>query len=399
MSTPAGPGAPAAPAAPPAPAGNGSSRLLARLEQELRDLWKPPEDPTAPPLTRVCTMNIEVIAPSSELLERYTPVIDEVTASIPARAILASIEPEGGADDITGSATAVCSLSGGKQICSERITLAVRGNASARAASAIDALRVPEIPTALVWLGRVHTDDPVFEVLAGEAHRIVLDSEYTSISSVIHVAAWARGQRNAPEIADLAWTRIAVWQEMLARFFDDLETRPLASKVTRLVLKQACDPGARIGPESALMLGWIGTRLGWKTSRLAGALRFKRADGAAVTIELAAVPRPSGVAPHTLAGFALEAGDDPKAPILKGSIERELASGLTDQVDTTRDADVIVWRCTKADGAEIAQRIRLGANKAAKWLERTLHRPLYDAAFAESIAFAEHIVEDGLTVA
>lgn len=377
---------------------SGASRLIAKLEQELRDLWKPPEDPTATPLTRVCTMNIGVVAPSRELLERYTPVIDEVTASIPARAILASIEPDGDGDEITGSATAVCSLSGGKNICSERITLAVHGNASARAASAIEALLVPEIPTALVWLGRVHTDDPVFEDLANEAHRIVLDSEYTSIASVIHVAAWARSQRNAPEIVDLAWTRIAVWQEMLARFFDDLETRPLASKVTRLVLKQACDPGAGIGPEGALMLGWIGTRLGWKTSRLAGALRLKRADGQAVTIELASVPRPAGVAPHTLAGFMLEAGDDPKAPLLRGSIERELGSGLTEQEDTTRDADVIVWRCAKADRAEIEQRIRLGANKAAKWLERTLHRPVRDVAFAEAIAFAEHIVEDGLTV-
>lgn len=384
---------------PSAPGSGGkASNLITRIENELRELWKPPEDPTAPPLSRVCTMNIEVVAGASELLERYTPVIDEVTASIPARAILASIEPDSAAEEITGSATVVCSLAGGKKICSERITLGFHGNASARAASAIEAFLVPEIPTALVWLGRVHTDDPVFEDLARNTSRIILDSEYTSISSVIHVAAWARSQRHAPEISDLAWTRIAAWQELLARFFDEAETRPLASKITRIVLKQAGEPGARIGPESALMLGWIGTRLGWKTSRLAGALRFKREDGAPVTIELDAVPRPKGVAPHTLAALMIEAGDDPQAPALRGSIERELASGLTDQANTTPDADVIDWKCTMAGGAEIEQRIRLGANKAAKWLERTLHRPMRDVAFAESVAFAEHIVEDGLTV-
>ena len=375
----------------------GASGLIARLEQDLRDLWKPPEDPTAPPLTRVCTMNLEVVAPTSELLERYTPVVDEVTASIPARAILASVEPDAEGEEFAGNATAVCSLEAGKKICSERIMLACRGNAAARAASAIEAFLVPEIPTALVWLGRVHTDDPIFEDLARDAHRIILDSEYTSIASVIHVASWARTQRNAPEIADLAWTRIAVWQEMLARFFDDVESRPLASKVTRVALTQAGEPGARIGPEAALMLGWIGTRLGWKTSRLAGALRFKREDGANVAIELTSVPRPKGVAPHTLASLAVEAGDDPQNPALRGSIERELASGLGGG-DTTPDADVIVWRCAKHDGAEIEQRTRLGANKAAKWLERTLHRPMRDVAFDESVAFAEHIVEDGLTV-
>lgn len=381
----------------PAATGGGASSLIARLENDLRDLWKPPEDPTAPPLTRVCTMNLVVVAPTHELLERYTPVVDEVTASIPARAILASIEPDATGEEISGDATAVCSLEAGKKICSERITLACRGNAAARAASAIEAFLVPEIPTALVWLGRVHVDDPIFEDLANDANRIVLDSEYTSIASVIQVVKWSRTRRNTTEIADLAWTRIAVWQEMLARFFDDVEARPLASKVSRIKLTQACDPGARIGPEAALILGWIGTRLGWKTSRLAGALRFKREDGGPVAIELACVPRPEGVAPHTLASLTVEAGDEPHRPALRGSIERELASGLAGG-DTTPDADVIVWRCAKQDGAEIEQRTRLGANKAAKWLERTLHRPMRDVAFDESVAFAEHIVENGLTV-
>jgi glucose-6-phosphate dehydrogenase assembly protein OpcA len=341
-------------------------------------------------------MNIEVVAPSGELLERYTPVIDEVTASIPARAILASIEPNDPRNELTGEATAVCSLEGGTQICSERIILAARGDAAARSASAIEAFLVPEIPTALVWLGRVHVDDPIFEDLARDAHRIVLDSEYTSIASVIHVAAWARKQLGGPSVSDLAWTRVASWQEMLARFFDDRDTRPLASKVTRFVLKQASDPSARLGPEAALMLGWVGTRLGWKASRLGGALRFKRPDGGTVTVELGSVPRPTGVAPFTLAVLSIEAGDG--AATMRGSIERELGTGIALEGATTIDADVVHWMQTTPGGLEIAHRVRLGANKAAKWLERTLHRPPIDEAFDESVAFAEHIVEDGQTV-
>lgn len=371
---------------------------IARIEGELRDLWRVPEDPGGAPLTRVCTMNLEVVAPTEELLERYTPVVDEVTAGIPARAILAAIEPEHPGDALDGSATAVCSLEGGRNICSERVTLLCHGNAAARAASAIEALLVPEIPTALVWLGRVHADDPVFEALASDVQRVILDSEYTSIASVIHIVAWARQRRVAPEVSDLAWTRIATWQELLARLFDGAEARELAWKVTRVVLQQAGEPGARIGPEAALMLGWMGTRLGWKTSRLAGALRFKRADGASVAVELDAVRRPEGVAPHTLAGLSIEAGDEPDAPALRGSIERELASGLAGRRDTTLDADVILWKCARADAPAFEQRVRLSANKAARWLEHTLRRPARDAAFAESVAFAAHIVEDGLVL-
>jgi glucose-6-phosphate dehydrogenase assembly protein OpcA len=370
--------------------------LIARLEKELRDLWAKPTDPGQPALSRVCTMNLEVVAGSKELLERYTPVVDEVTASIPARAILASIEPDATGDEITGSATAVCSLDNGRNICSERITLAATGNACARSASAIEAFLVPEIPTVLVWLGRVHVDDPVFEDLANDAQRIILDSEYTSLGSLLHVASWARKQRNRPHVADLAWTRLASWQELLARFFDGAETRGFTSKITRIQLKQASDPGARLGPESALMLGWIATRLDWKTSRLGGTLRFKRPDGGSVVIELGSVPRPAGVAPAALAALTIEATSGDQT--LKGHIQRELGSGMKGD-DATPDADIVTWQREMTGKPPFEQHVRLGANKAAKWLERTLHRPPVDVAFDESVAFAEQIVEDGLTVA
>lgn len=363
--------------------------LLAKLDNELREIWRVSAESGAP-LTRVCTMNIEVVAPSRELLDRYTAVVDEVTATIPARAILASIEPDA-PSGLEGDVTAVCFADGGKKICSERIVLRIGGQNAAAAASAMESFLVPEIPTALVWLGRVHVDDPVFQDLANDAHRIVLDSTYTSIASLIQVAKWARTQPNAPHIADLAWTRISMWQEMLARFFDEVDTRPLTDQITKVSLRQASETGERLGPEGALVLGWIATRLGWKTSRLGGALRFKRPDGAAVSVELGSVARPKGVAPQTLAGLTVDAGP------MRGAIERELGSGLAGD-ESTKDADVVVWRRTLAETPAIEHRVRLGANKAAKWLERTLHRPANDPAFAESVAFAEQIVEDGLTV-
>jgi glucose-6-phosphate dehydrogenase assembly protein OpcA len=370
----------------------GAGNLIARLEKELRDLWV--EDPSAPPRSRVCMMNLEVVASSKELLERYAVVVDEVTASIPSRAILASLEPDEPEDELTGTATAVCSLEAGRNICSERITFAAKGNACARSASAIEAFLLPELPTALVWLGRVYVDDPVFEDLSNDAQRIVLDSEYTSLTSLLHVCAWARKQPNKPHVADLAWTRIASWQELVARLFDG-DFVPFASHVTKVRLEQASPPGTPLGPEGALLLGWMATRLGWKTSRLGGTLRFKRPDGGGVGLELEPVSRPPGVAPNTLAALVVEAHDG--AAKLEGEVRRELGSGQAEVAGETSDADVVLWRQTTPAGT-YEQRVRLGANKAAKWLERTLHRPAFDPAFDESVAFAEQIVEDGLTV-
>ena len=375
----------------------GSGGLIARLEKELRDFWVEPNGSSSAPRARVCTMNLEVVASSRELLERYTPVVDEVTRSIPSRVILASIEPDGAGDEITGEATAVCSLESGTNICSERITLWATGNAAAGSASAIEAFLVPEIPTALVWLGRVHVDDPIFEDLANDAHRIVLDSMYTSLASLLNVCSWARKQHDGPQVSDMAWTRLAPWQEMIARFFDPPDTRHFASKVTKITVKQAADPGDRLGSEPALLLGWLATRLGWKTTRLGGKTRFKRPDGGTILIELGAVPKPAGVAPDSLAVVVIEAEADGAKMI--GSIERDLASGgSSGREDATADADMVLWKHIAPGSAPLEQRVRLSANKAAKWLERTLHRPKSDPAFDESVAFAEQIVDDGLTV-
>lgn len=92
---------------------------------------------------------------------------------------------------------------------------------------------------------------------------------------------------------------------------------------------------------------------------------------------------------------------------MRGSITRDLASGASippaaegeATFGMTLDADVMRWRLESPNGHVAEQRVRLGTNKAAKWLERTLHRQAKDAAFDEAVAFAEQIVDDGLTAA
>ncbi len=382
-----------------------ATNLIARIEKELRDVWAAP-DPSGIPVSRVCTMNLVVVAGSLHTRDKYTRVVDDVTASIPARAIVSAVVPDEPGDVLDGSATAVCYLHDGKKVCSERVLLEAKGSASARVASAIEALLVPEIPTALVWLGRVHVDDPIFEALAENADRVLLDSEYTSLASLLHVARWAREHVARLHVGDLAWTRLAPWQELLARFFDPADTQPLAERVTKIRVHQASEHGARLGPEPALMLGWMATRLGWKARRASGTLAFERPDGGTVALEIGAVPCPQGVAPLALAELVVEATAD-AGGLMRGSITRDLASGASippaaegeATFGMTLDADVMRWRLESPNGHVAEQRVRLGTNKAAKWLERTLHRQAKDAAFDEAVAFAEQIVDDGLTAA
>jgi glucose-6-phosphate dehydrogenase assembly protein OpcA len=312
-----------------------------------------------------------------------------VTRGVPARAIVVGLDPEAQTDALEGNTTAVCGVGDLAGVCSERVRLRARGGVCARVASAVAALREPEMPTALVWLGRVHTDDEVFLALASDVQRVVLDTEYTSLASLLHLSRWANAAPGRPHIADLAWTRLALWQEMCARFFDAPDLTPLATHVTRIVLEQSSESGARLGSEGALLLGWLGTRLGWKFSRVGGHVRFVRPDGGFVAVHLGSVAPRIGVAPDELVAIAIEA--EAGGVKLKGRVARERPAG--------DPADVLVWRLESAAPCATEQRVRLRANRGAPLLERTLHRPARDPALVDAVAFAEELVEDGVTVA
>ncbi len=366
------------------------AETLANIERDLRASWAPPTD-GGPPKTRVCTMNLVVVAATPELADRYLPIADEVAKSSLARAIVVALAPDDPVSELTGEGTAICGVDEGPDTCIERVRLFAKGNMCARVASTVEALLVPEIPTTLVWLGKVYVDDPVFVSLAKVAQQLVTDSEYTSVANLVHLARWSREAADRPKIADLAWTRLAGWQELVARFFDDPKIEPFAQNVTKLTLRQASDKGARLGSEGSLLLGWLGTRLGWKASRLGGALRFRRPDGTNIAVEFGVTPRPAGVAPATLSSVTLVAEHDGQT--LVGSLDRDLGSGLD---DATKDADVVLWKLTVGDAPTNMHRVRFGANKGAKWLERTLRRPAGDMALMESAQFAEDAVEDGI---
>ncbi len=366
------------------------SEVLSRLEREMRDMWTP--QPGEPVKSRVCAMNLVVVAGSRELGEKYTAIVDEVTRNLPARAIIVPLDPEG-PNGLDGDATAVCSVNDGAAVtCSERIRITAGGALAVRAGSAVEALLVPEIPTSLVWLGRVHVEDPVFLSLANEAERIVLDTEYTSLQSLLALSRWAREKPDRACIADLAWTRITLWQEMFARFFDEPKLHRHAKRITKLSIAQASESGARLGSEGALILGWLATRLGWKVQRIGGHTRFVREDGEVVQLKLSAVPRPKGVAPAALAAMSFEAEAD--GLLASGSIERTLRSGLA---TSTPDADVLSWKLSVDLPSATEQTVRLSTNRGARVLERTLHRPTVDLSLDESAQFSEKIEEEGLS--
>ncbi len=361
-------------------------RVLARLDDELRAFWAAAPQPGEMPRARACTMNLVVVAASPALAQQWLPVVDEVLLGVPARAIVVGLDPDG-ADALEGSATAVCTpaASGGPAVCSERVSLLARGAVCARLSSCVAALSATDVPTTLVWLGRVHADDPAFAPLARDATRVVLDASLGSLTSLAHVIYWARARpaSDRPGVADLTWTRVAPWQELCARFFDEPRTRPLAWNVTRVNVTQASSGGGTLGPEGALLLGWLATSLGWRAASLGGKLRLLRAGERPVHAQLCAAPG-RRLPPGALAALEIEASEGELA--LSGEIRRE--------DDEAGGAAMATWRLAvtcRGQTHRLEQRIRLRDAESARLLERTLHRPTHDAALVDAVAWADEL--------
>jgi glucose-6-phosphate dehydrogenase assembly protein OpcA len=368
------------------------AQVLARVDDELRAYWSSPAAPGETPRARACTMNLVVVAASPAVARQWVPVVDDVLLSVPARAIVAGLDPDG-ADSLEASATAVCTPSTGGEpaVCSERVTLSAGGAVCARLASCVGALAVTDVPTTLVWLGRVHADDPAFAPLARDASRIVLDASVGSLASLAHVVYWARARAasDRPGVADLTWTRIAPWQELCARMFDEPRVRSLAWGVTRIGLTQASASGAGLGSEGALLLGWLATRLGWKAASLAGKLRLLRPDERAVHAQLCAQPT-GGLPPAALLAVEIEASAGQLA--LHGEVRRD--------ADEPGAEAMASWRVSvTCDGHtnRLEQRVRLRDGEPARLLERTLHRPPHDPALVDAVAWADELRGDELS--
>lgn len=363
------------------------SRVLARVDEELRALWTAPATAGEPPRARACTMNLVVVAPSPEFAARCVPLVDGVVRHVPARAIIVGLDPDG-PDDLDASVAAVCAPEHGgiPSLCAERITLLARGALCRRLSSCVDAICATDVPTTLVWLARVHSDDPAFMSLARGASRIVLDAGLCSIASLSRVVRYARAlpERERPGLADLTWTRLASWQELCSRMFDPPRVRGLVAHVNRVKLVQAA-PRDVLGAEAALLLGWMATRLGWKTASLAGKLRVVRPDGGYVQIQLWPQLQPDtsgGRGRERLVGIEIAAASSDLA--IAGQIS----------CDHATDADAATWRVQVSAMGEthrLEQHSYLRAIEPAEVLERTLHRPPHDDALADAVLWADEL--------
>ena len=197
------------------------------------------------------------------------------------------------------------------------LELGVAGTTPDHLVSMLETGSLPEAPMLLMWGGRQTASDQRFEPLARLARTTICSTSMieTDAAALRDLGLFVERQPNVT-IADLAYLRLAPWQECIAGFFDD------PGQAAELARLEEIDIACGSDAESYYFAGWLASRLGWS---IAGPRTFSSERGGHVALSIersGAARRMQRVTLRSKNGrFVAEVGhDDPDAIILESSI-------------------------------------------------------------------------------
>jgi glucose-6-phosphate dehydrogenase assembly protein OpcA len=228
-----------------------TAAILARLHAARREAADAGEAGSA----RVATMNFIVFVDDAAhrewVLERALVVVQKHPARL---IVLDSTDATMGVEVSTTTRTTA-----GATIINERVDVGVKPLDHGAIISLVAELTVPEIPLVLWWSGARLLQSRTFSGLAQQAQTVLVDS-----------SGKARGQETIAELGefiarfasvrlqDLAFMRLAPWQDMIAQFFDDPALREDLFSIDALEIESGSEA------EALYLAGWLGSRLSWE---------------------------------------------------------------------------------------------------------------------------------------
>lgn len=138
------------------------------------------------------------------------------------------------------------------------VELGVKESGPEMLRSAVGALRLADAPVVLLWIAPGIETDSRFAILSEEARTIVynsslLDAGHDALRELVDFVA----RHPAMPMADIAYLRLAPWQESVAIFFDGKGAEELHNL-------QQVEIGCGSEPEAYYLLGWLASRLQWR---------------------------------------------------------------------------------------------------------------------------------------
>ncbi|HZV76664.1 MAG TPA: OpcA/G6PD domain-containing protein [Candidatus Babeliales bacterium] len=194
---------------------------------------------------RVATQTLVVFFENSSIGELARDRIRRLASKHPSRVVILDAAQSESMHRIEGS---------------DWVELGVSGTPPEALRSAVDTLRVADTPVVLLWIAPGIGTDPRFEMLCDGVQTVVynsslLDLGHEALCELVDYVA----RHPAIPITDIAYLRLAPWQECVAIFFDGKDVAELAA-VRRVEI------GCGSDPEAFYLLGWLASRLGWTPS-------------------------------------------------------------------------------------------------------------------------------------
>jgi glucose-6-phosphate dehydrogenase assembly protein OpcA len=192
-----------------------------KILKELAALWTEEGKQGNSGVLRACTMTLIVIAEEQDDAAALGETLAALMPEHPARTIL--IRLCGGAERrLSERVYQQCWKPFGQrqQICCEQIELTVSDAALGDLPSVLLPLIVADLPVMLWSRSPRLPEMPEFDDIASLATRVVLDSAaFADAAAAMRRLAAEQGR--GLSTADLSWTRLTRWREMLARVFEN----------------------------------------------------------------------------------------------------------------------------------------------------------------------------------
>lgn len=217
----------------------------------------------------VATMTIVVLFEDEAIGELARERIHALAAKHPSRVIVLDACRDGGLHRVEAG---------------DWVELGVRGSGPEMLRSAVCALRAPDAPVVLLWIASNIGGDARFSGLSEIAETIVYNSSLLDAghAALCELVDYVDAHPSLP-LADIAYLRLAPWQECVANFFDGKD-------VVELLDLKSVEIACGSEPEAFYLLGWLASRLQW-TPRSANAMNDRSNGEVAFTIRREGEPR------------------------------------------------------------------------------------------------------------
>jgi glucose-6-phosphate dehydrogenase assembly protein OpcA len=241
------------------PAALSADGILSELQEFWASLGGQSTASESHALLRACAMTLIVIAEEAEDPAAIAQTIGEVMHDHPNRAIVVRLHP-GTGTLLDHRITAHCWMPFGtrRQICCEQVEITASNASLPGLLPVLTAIAAPDLPVVVWCRGARISRLPAVTALAHMSDKLIVDSAGFADARAALEDFAADAGRGRP-LADLSWTRITRWREIVAHVFDHPGRRELIPRLRQVKVFHAGDPP----PASAYYLaGWVLASIG-----------------------------------------------------------------------------------------------------------------------------------------